>query len=259
MVLPTDHPELPWTALLAGIWIPNIFYWGFNQFITQRTLTARSLADGQRGIMFAALLKLVLPFIIVFPGIMAFQLYGSDTTNADQAYPILIRNLVPNGLRGVLFAALFGAVMSSLDSMLNSASTIFTIDIYQRFLRPAAGPRDLVTVGRVSTAVFVLVGCLLAPLPGRFEGVFQYIQMIWGFISPAVVTVFVFGLLVPRASSSAAVVALIRGAGVRPAALGIARRGLPESHGCHSRRAGCGNVRDDAARAPFGAAPVGQT
>ena len=118
---------------------------------------------------------------------------------------------MPNGLRGVLFAALFGAVMSSLDSMLNSASTIFTIDIYQRVLRPAAGPRDLVTVGRVSTAVFVLVGCLLAPLLGRFEGVFQYIQLIWGFISPAVVTVFVFGLLVPWASSSAAVVALVLG------------------------------------------------
>jgi len=211
MVLDRDHPELPWTALLAGIWIPNIFYWGFNQFICQRTLGARSLAEGQRGIMFAALIKLVIPFIIVFPGIMAFQLYGSEIANGDQAYPILIRNLVPSGVRGLLFGALFGAVMSSLDSMLNSASTIFTIDIYKRFLRPAVGPHELVRVGRVATTVFVLLGCVLAPLPGRFAGVFQYIQLVWGFISPAVVSVFVVGLLVPRAPSSAATTALILG------------------------------------------------
>ena len=211
MVLPADHPDLPWTALLFGIWIPNVFYWGFNQFITQRTLGARSLAAGQRGIMFAALLKLVIPFIIVFPGIMAFQLYAGQITDGDQAYPILIRNLVPVGLRGLMFAALFGAVMSSLDSMLNSASTIFTIDIYRRFVRRDAAPRDLVRVGRVSTAAFVLVGCLMAPLPARFEGVFQYIQMIWGFISPSVVAVFVFGFVVRRAPSSAATAALLLG------------------------------------------------
>ena len=124
LVLPADHPDLPWTALLLGIWIPNVFYWGFNQFITQRTLAARTLADGQRGMLFAAGLKLVVPFIVVFPGIMAFQLFGAEIDHGDQAYPVLISRLLPAGLRGVLFAALFGAVMSSLDSMLNSASSI---------------------------------------------------------------------------------------------------------------------------------------
>ena len=211
MVLPADHPELPWTALLIGIWIPNLFYWGFNQFITQRTLAARTLAQGQRGIVLAAALKLVIPFIIVFPGIIAFQLYGAEIANGDQAYPILISRLLPAGLRGVLFAALFGAVMSSLDSMLNSASTIYTMDVVKRWWRPDASPGELVRTGRVTPAVLVVLACLLAPLPGRFEGVFQYVQLVWGFISPGVVTVFLVGLLAPRVPAVAATAALLLG------------------------------------------------
>jgi SSS family solute:Na+ symporter len=210
-VLPADHPEIPWTAMLLGIWIPNFFYWGCNQFITQRTLGARSLAQGQLGILLAASIKLVIPFIIVFPGIMAAQLFASEIGLADQAYPVLIKNLLPAGLRGILFAALFGAVMSSLDSMLNSASTIFTMDIYRRHLKPQASDESLVKVGRVATAVLVVAGCLLAPLPGRFEGVFRYIQLVWGFISPAVVTVFFVGLFWRRATHAAAVTALLLG------------------------------------------------
>ena len=209
LALPADHPELPWTALLIGIWIPNLFYWGFNQFITQRTLAARTLAQGQRGVLFAAALKLVIPFVIVFPGIMAFQLFGAEIENGDQAYPVLIGRLLPAGLRGALFAALFGAVMSSLDSMLNSASTIFTIDVVKRWLRPAAAPDDLVRVGRFTTAGLVVLGCLLAPLPGRFEGVYQYIQLVWGFISPGVVAVFTVGLILRRAPAAEATAALL--------------------------------------------------
>lgn len=211
MVLPKDHPDIPWTALLFGIWIPNFFYWGFNQFITQRTLGAKSLAQGQKGIILAAFLKLLIPFIIVFPGIMAFQLYRDQITNGDQAYAVLIKNILPSGLRGVLFAALFGAVMSSLDSMLNSASTIFTMDLYKRHIRPQADTKTLVKVGRITTAVFVVLGCLIAPLPGKFEGVFKYIQMVWGFISPGIVCVFFFGLVVRRAPAIAATVAMIAG------------------------------------------------
>lgn len=209
--LSSDHPEIPWTALLLGIWIPNFFYWGFNQFITQRTLGAKSLAHGQNGIILAAALKLIIPFIIVFPGIMAFQLYSAEITNGDQAYPILIKNLLPAGLRGIMFAALFGAVMSSLDSMLNSASTIFTMDIYKRHLRPDADQRQIVKVGRIATAVFVVAGCLLAPLPGQFEGVFTYIQLVWGFISPGIVAVFIFGLIFRRAPLSSALTVMVLG------------------------------------------------
>lgn len=211
VVLPADHPEIPWTALLLGIWIPNFYYWGFNQFITQRALGAESLRAGQRGVLLAAAIKLTIPFIIIFPGIMAFQLFGDRIADGDLAYAMLIQELLPAGFRGVLFAALFGAVMSSLDSMLNSASTIFTMDIYKRRLRPDTDPADLVRVGRIATGVLVLLACLLAPLPARFEGVFNYIQMIWGFVSPGVVAVFFFGLLVPRTPAAAAVTGLALG------------------------------------------------
>lgn len=223
-VLPASDAELPWTIFLLGIWIPNMFYWGFNQFITQRTLGARSLAAGQKGIVFAAGLKLLIPFIVVFPGIIAFQLYGSSLADGDQAYPMLIRDLLPVGIRGILFAALFGAIMSSLDSMLNSASTLFTMDVYKRHLRPKADAARVVKVGRMATAFFVVLGCLLAPFPGRFEGVYAYMQMVWGFISPAITAVFVFGLVFRKAPQSAAVAGLLVG----PVAYGILNWTLPQ-------------------------------
>ncbi len=211
-VLPWDHPEMPWVAVfVGGLWIPNLYYWGLNQFITQRTLAARSLADGQKGILFAAALKLLIPFIIVFPGIMAYQLYGDTIPNPDLAYPTMIARILPAGLRGVMFAALFGAVMSTLDSMINSASTIFTMDLYRRWWRPAASASDLVRTGRIATAVVVLVGCLWAPAVGSFGSIFNYIQMFWGFISPGIVAVFVWGILWWRVPAAAAMTAMLLG------------------------------------------------
>jgi len=211
-VLPWNHPEMPWIAVfIGGLWIPNLFYWGLNQFITQRTLGARSLKEGQNGIFLAAGLKLIIPFIIVFPGIMAAQLYAGEIGQADAAYPVLMRNLLPAGLRGMMFAALFGAVMSSLDSMLNSASTILTMDVVKRHLRPDASARDLVRTGRLATAFFVVAGCLWAPFIASFEGVFTYIQMVWGFISPGIVTAFVVGMISKRTPPRAAVGAMIIG------------------------------------------------
>jgi SSS family solute:Na+ symporter len=209
VLLPADHPELPWTILIGGIWVPNFFYWGLNQFITQRTLGSKSLAEGQRGIVFAALLKLIIPFIIVFPGIMAFELYGSQITDANQAYPFLIKNLLPDGLTGIMFAALFGAVLSSLDSMLNSASTIFTIDLYKQHINPEVSPHRMVAIGRIATVVFVLIACLWAPLLEHIPSVFDYIQMFWGFISPGILCVFLFGLFVKRTPPAAAVATLL--------------------------------------------------
>jgi SSS family solute:Na+ symporter len=212
-VLPWNHPEMPWVAVfIGGLWIPNLFYWGLNQFITQRTLGARSLRDGQRGIVLAAALKLLIPFIIVFPGIMAAELYGGSIANPDQAYPVMIREILPVGLTGLMFAALFGAVMSTLDSLLNSAATIFTIDIYQRHLRRGeADPARLVRVGRVATAVLVIVGCSWAPLVARAGSVFQYIQMFWGFISPGIVASFAFGLFWKKTPPLAASGAMLLG------------------------------------------------
>ena len=211
-VLPWNHPEMPWLAVfIGGLWIPNIFYWGLNQFITQRTLAARSLADAQRGIFLAGFIKLLIPFIIVFPGIMAAELFAEQVANPDQAYPVMMRELLPAGLTGLMFAALFGAVMSSLDSMLNSAATIFSVDLYKRHLRPEASSRRLMTVGRVTTAALVLVGCLWAPLVARAGSVFEYIQMFWGFISPGIVAAFLFGLFVPRTPPLAALGGMLLG------------------------------------------------
>jgi SSS family solute:Na+ symporter len=212
-VLPWNHPEMPWVAVfIGGLWIPNLFYWGLNQFITQRTLGARSLRDGQRGIVLAAALKLLIPFIIVFPGIMAAEIYGDAIANADQAYPVMIREILPAGLTGIMFAALFGAVMSTLDSLLNSAATIFTIDLYQRHLRKGeVTPAQLVTIGRIATGVLVVVGCAWAPLVARAGSVFEYIQMFWGFISPGIVASFFFGLVWKKTPPVAASGAMLLG------------------------------------------------
>jgi SSS family solute:Na+ symporter len=211
MILPSDHIEIPWTALIVGIWIPNFYYWGLNQYIMQRTLGAKSLRQGQRGVIFAASLKLLIPFIVIFPGIMALQLYKDQLLTADQAYPLLIKNLIPAGLKGFMFAAIFGAVMSSLDSMLNSASTIFTMDLYKRHFKRGASHKSLISIGRIMTVAFVLVGCFIAPQLGnpKFKGIFHYIQDFQGYISPGILAAFVFGIIFKRAPSSAAIAALI--------------------------------------------------
>lgn len=211
MILPADHPNLPWTGLLAGMWIPIFYYCGLNQFIMQRTLAAKTLRQGQLGIILAAALWVLVPFLIVFPGIMAVQLYGDTMDNADQAFPMLIRNLIPSGLRGFMFAAIAGAVISSLASMLNSASTIFTMDLYKRYVNPEASQRFLVNMGRCATLIFLVVACLIAPFLGneRFGGIFNYIQEFQGYISPGILAAFVFGFIVKRAPEAAGVVALI--------------------------------------------------
>jgi len=211
MVLPADDPVLPWTALVIGLWIPNFYYWGLNQYITQRTLAAKSLREGQRGIIFAAALKLIIPFVIVFPGIMAAQLYGGTMKNTDAAYPLLIKNLIPAGLRGFMLAAIAGAVISSLASMLNSASTIFTLDLYKKHFKKDASQKNLVLTGRLMTIIFVLIGCIIAPYLGdpSFKGIFTYIQEFQGYISPGILAAFVFGFAVKKAPPSAGVVALV--------------------------------------------------
>lgn len=213
MILPRDHAVLPWTALVIGLWIPNFYYWGLNQFITQRTLAAKTLRQGQLGVIFAASLKLIIPFIIILPGIMSLQLYGDKMvgeSGTDAAYPLLIRHLVGPGARAFIFAAISGAVISSLASMLNSASTIFTMDIFKRHINKDASQKTLVWTGRVSTLVFVIIGGAVAlALRGFPTGIFTYIQEFQGFISPGVLAAFAFGFIFKRAPGATGVAALL--------------------------------------------------
>lgn len=211
MFLDADNPELPWTAMMLGIWIPNLYYWGLNQYITQRSLAAKSLRHGQLGVLMAAGIQVVLPLIIVIPGIMAWQLYGNDMNTTDAAFPTLIRNLVPTGLKGFILAAMAGAVISSLSSMLNSASTIFTMDLYKRHLKPRALSNVLILTGRIATIVFVILGCIIAPELGdpRFRGVFHFIQDFQGYISPGILGAFLFGMVFRKAPPIAGVAGLI--------------------------------------------------
>jgi len=346
MVLPRENTFLPWTALLLGIWIPNFYYWGLNQYIMQRTLGAQSLAQGQKGVVFAAALKLVIPFFVCIPGIIAFSLYSEkmqenamtdERLNApvlerfdevrgspaaankvfpfdgdfaelhaaqaeeilafnvavtgveipenaapadvraatvqflsekdldfkkkvdegkefsltdlnaevialatgenrpawqrifsgeesavekqqeligydyDGAFPLLIRYLTPRGLRGFVLAALMGAVISSLASMLNAASTIFTMDIYREYIKKDASQTNLVWVGRMCVPVCAVIGCLIAPALAdpKFRGAFAYIQEFQGYVSPGVLTIFLFGLFVPRSPRMCGVLGLV--------------------------------------------------
>jgi SSS family solute:Na+ symporter len=293
MVRPKNDPSIPWTALIIGLWIPNFFYWGLNQYIVQRTLGSKSLAEGQKGIVFAAGLKLIIPFIVVIPGILCFNLYSKDlreeavkknqvtltemagqaggakvypiTENFaltdpdkarvviahnskvlkesvevngdatpldmlvantallakagelkvpqgtkligydyDAAFPTLLRNLLKPGFAWFVLAAIFGAVVSSLASMLNSASTIATMDIVAKVSRKKTGHElsqaGLIRSGRICVVLFVLIACFIAPGLGnpKFGGIFTFIQEFQGFISPGILSVYLFGFLVPR-------------------------------------------------------------
>lgn len=209
-------------AIVGGVWLTNLGYWGFNQYIIQKGLAAKSIGEAQKGLIFAGFLKILIPFIVVIPGVTAFVMYNypqdipgiqqgyfdmSGAINvSDDAYPWLIRNFAPVGIKGLSFAALAAAVISSLASMLNSTSTIFTMDIYKQHIRKKATDRQLVRIGRL-TALLALVIAIIAvePLLGGLDQAFQYIQEYSGFIYPGIIVVFGLGLLWKRASSKAAI------------------------------------------------------
>ncbi len=231
MVLPASHPSLPWPAVAGGMWIVMIYYCGLNQFIVQRNLAARSLRDGQLGMIFAGGLWLLVPFAMVMPGLMAGQLYTEKLAGRpDAAFPIMVTELIPTGLRGFVYAAIAGAVTSTLASLLSSASTIATMDVYRAWLAPRTTSESLVKLGRALTIACVLIGCSLAPLLDNpsFGGVFNYIQQFQGYIWPGVVAAFLAAFLLPRAPTSSGVVALLLG----PVAYGILQA-TAKWHGLH--------------------------
>jgi SSS family solute:Na+ symporter len=204
-VLDASHPDLPWTGVFfGGLWIAAISYWGCNQYIIQRALAAKSLTEAQYGLLFAAFLSLLVSVIIVLPGIIASALYGDLIVRPDQAYPTLIRELLPVGYTGLVIAALVAAIVSSLNSMTNSASTIFTMDVYRRLFRPEARQTELVLTGRLASAVALLTAVCIAPTLTNLSQAFQFIQEYTGFVTPGVMTIFLFALTWRRTTSTAA-------------------------------------------------------
>lgn len=216
--------DLPGLAvLIGGMWVANLYYWGFNQYIIQRTLAAKNLSEAQNGIAFAAFLKILIPLIVVVPGIIAYVLNagpdgvvslksvdptflgdGNNIVN-DNAAPWLIGNFVPSGLKGLVLAALAAAIVSSLASMLNSTATIFTMDIYQPYMNRGASQSRLVNVGRITAAVALLIAILLAPQLKNLGQAFQFIQEYTGVVSPGILAVFLLGLFWKKTTNNAAI------------------------------------------------------
>lgn len=231
MILDRSNPEfqnLPGIAvLIGGMWVANLYYWGFNQYIIQRTLAAKSLKESQKGIIFAAFLKLIIPLIVVIPGIIVYVLYTqpegttqipgvlSVFTNHDgsieydNAYPWLISVFLSPGFKGLVVAALAAAIVSSLASMLNSVATIFTMDIYRPYFNKNATDRQTVNTGRISAAAALIIAVLIAPLLEDVPQVFQFIQEYTGIVSPGILAVFLMGLFWKKTTTKAAIVGVL--------------------------------------------------
>ncbi len=226
MILSPENPfykDLPGlSVLIGGMWIANLSYWGFNQYIIQRALAAKSLSEAQKGVVFAAFLKLLMPVIIVLPGIAAVIL-APDLAKPDQAYPTMMA-LLPTGLLGLVFAALIAAIIASTASKINSIATIFTLDIYAKFkgvqsraedagtdfAMVAGHERELVMVGRIAATVAIIIAMFMArPLLGNLDQAFQYIQEFSGFVTPGITVIFLLGLFWPRATEAGALVGAV--------------------------------------------------
>ncbi|RRO26154.1 sodium/sugar symporter [Flavobacteriaceae bacterium 14752] len=228
MILDKSNPEysnLPGIGVLVGgLWVANLYYWGFNQYIIQRTLAAKSLKESQKGILFAAFLKMIIPLIVVIPGIAAYVIVNDPellaslgeigqknlptVSEADKAYPWLLQ-LLPVGLKGLAFAALSAAIVSSLASMLNSTSTIFTMDIYKPYINKNATDKATVNVGRLSGGIALVIACLVAPFLSGIDQAFQFIQEYSGVVSPGILAVFLLGLFWKKTTNKGAIVGVL--------------------------------------------------
>jgi len=213
LILEPSNPSyhlLPGIAVLVGgMWLGNLSYFGFSQYVTQKAFAAKNIKEAQRGTIFAGYLKILMPFIVVVPGIIAFAI-NPDISPSDKAYPWLFTTFVPTGLKGAVIAALFAAIVSSLSSMANSTSTIFTMDIYAQFFSKKLSDNHLVKVGRITSAVALLIATLVAkPLLGNLDQAFQFIQEYSAWLSPAIVLIFGAGFFWKRTTSNAVLWAAI--------------------------------------------------
>jgi len=213
------------SVLVGGMWIMNLSYWGFNQYIIQRALAAKSIREAQKGIMFAAFLKMIMPLIIVLPGVAA-AILAPDLAAPDRAYPTVM-NLLPAGILGLVFAALIAAIVSSLASMMNSISTIFTMDLYRNFKSGEESEGELVRTGRIASFSAIVIAMIVArPLLGNFSQAFQYIQEFTGFFTPGVCALFLLGFFWPRTTAVAALLTAL-GSAVFSITLKLAWPALP--------------------------------
>lgn len=212
MILEDDNPNYKYLpgmgVIFGGMWVSALYYFGCNQYIIQRALAAKSLEQARLGLAFAGLLKLVLPLIVVIPGIVAFAL-KAPIDKPDEAYPWLMQNFVPSGIRGIAFAALVAAVVSSLASMVNSISTIFTMDIYRVYVKKELAEQKLVKVGRLFGLFSLVLAVVIAPLLGNLDQAFQFIQEFTGFVSPGALCIFLMGFFWKKANANGALAAAI--------------------------------------------------
>jgi solute:Na+ symporter, SSS family len=203
-----NYKNLPGlSVLVGGMWVMNFSYWGFNQYITQRTLAAKSLQEAQKGIALAAYIKLLMPVIVVLPGVTAAVLI-TGLSPADRAYPEMMITILPHGLLGIVFAGLVAAVCASLASKINSISTLFTMDIYKQIIKPNSSEQHLVFVGRIAATVAIIIALVVAePLIGKSDQAFQFIQKFTSYFTPGIVIMFLLGFFWKKATAASALTA----------------------------------------------------
>ena len=209
-----SDPDFPWPSLLIASTITGIWYWCTDQYIVQRALTAKNIKEGRRGTIFGALLKLLPVFLFLIPGVIALTLKMRgelDWDSPDQAFPVLMSNLLPSGLRGLVAAGLLAALMSSLASVFNSCSTLFTVDIYKK-LRPNTPEKKLVRTGQIATVIVVIIGIVWIPIMANISGVlYEYLQSVQSYIAPPITAVFLLGIFHKRINSQGAFVTMVVG------------------------------------------------
>lgn len=216
LIRPLDDPTMPWLGLLTGVPLLGFYYWATNQAIVQRVLAARDVEHGRLGALFAGLLKLTPLFIMVLPGSAAILLYP-NLDNSDLVYPVLMFDLLPVGLLGLVLAGFLAAIMSQIDSALNSASTLVTMDFIRRY-RPDLDSRQLMRIGRIVMGLFLFFAVLWAPFITQFRSIFSYIQAMFSYAVPPVVALFLIGVFWPRANSAGALASVVSGLVVGAAA-----------------------------------------
>jgi SSS family solute:Na+ symporter len=224
MFKPASDPDFPWTGMVFGVPIVGLWYWCTDQYIVQRTLSAKNEKNARRGTIFAGYLKMLPLFIFIIPGLIAFALHQKGLINmesSDQAFPTLVRELLPSGFKGLVVGGLFAALMSSLSSLFNSSSILFTLDFYKK-LKPASSEKHLVKIGQLSTAVIVVLGILWIPTMKLIADVlYEYLQKVQTLIAPAIAAVFVLGIFSKRINGKGAFAGLVSGF-----VIGMARLGL---------------------------------